>query len=62
MSALRILLLSDTYPWPLNNGAIQRIYHLLAPLDFVFVDGAHDLAHVVSDSLKAYEALRPFTQ
>jgi glycosyltransferase involved in cell wall biosynthesis len=32
MSALRILLLSDTYPWPLNNGAIQRIYHLITRL------------------------------
>jgi polysaccharide biosynthesis protein PslH len=32
MSALRILLLSDAYPWPLNNGAIQRTYHLLTRL------------------------------
>lgn len=31
----------------------------LAPLDFVFVDGAHDLPHVVSDSRKAYDVLRP---
>jgi polysaccharide biosynthesis protein PslH len=32
MSALRILVLSDTYPWPLNNGAINRVYHVLARL------------------------------
>jgi glycosyltransferase involved in cell wall biosynthesis/tetratricopeptide (TPR) repeat protein len=29
----------------------------LAPLEFVFVDGAHDFEHVVNDSRKAYEAL-----
>jgi glycosyltransferase involved in cell wall biosynthesis len=29
---MKILLLSDTYPWPLDNGAIQRVYHLLTPL------------------------------
>ena len=31
----------------------------MAPLDFAFIDGAHDLAHVLSDTLKAYEALSP---
>jgi len=29
----------------------------LAPLDLVFIDGAHDLEHVLNDSLKTYEAL-----
>jgi glycosyltransferase involved in cell wall biosynthesis len=29
----------------------------LAPLEFVFVDGAHDFDHVVNDSRKAHEAL-----
>jgi glycosyltransferase involved in cell wall biosynthesis len=29
----------------------------IAPLEFVFVDGAHDFEHVVNDSRKAYEAL-----
>jgi glycosyltransferase involved in cell wall biosynthesis/tetratricopeptide (TPR) repeat protein/predicted O-methyltransferase YrrM len=31
----------------------------LAPLDFVFVDGGHDLATARSDSQGAYQALRP---
>src|SRR5262249_197046 len=31
----------------------------LTPLDFVFVDGGHDLATARSDSLAAYQALRP---
>ena len=31
----------------------------LAPLDFAFVDGGHDLDTVKSDSLGAYQALRP---
>ena len=31
----------------------------LAPLDFVFIDGAHDLVHVRSDTQKVYQALRP---
>lgn len=31
----------------------------LAPLDFVFVDGGHDLATARSDSLATYHALRP---
>jgi glycosyltransferase involved in cell wall biosynthesis/tetratricopeptide (TPR) repeat protein len=31
----------------------------LAPLDFAFVDGAHDRAHVLSDTRGAYAALRP---
>jgi glycosyltransferase involved in cell wall biosynthesis len=30
--ALRILFLSDAYPWPLDNGAIQRVYYLLRDL------------------------------
>ncbi len=29
----------------------------LAPLEFVFIDGAHDLEHVSNDSRKAYDAL-----
>jgi glycosyltransferase involved in cell wall biosynthesis/tetratricopeptide (TPR) repeat protein/predicted O-methyltransferase YrrM len=31
----------------------------LGPLDFVFIDGAHDLEHVLSDTLKAYRQLAP---
>ena len=31
----------------------------LAPLDFVFIDGGHDLEHVLNDSRKAYDALAP---
>ncbi len=31
----------------------------LAPLDFVFIDGAHDLEHVLNDSRKAYDVLVP---
>src|SRR5207237_4678421 len=34
-------------------------FQRLAPLDFAFIDGAHDLQHVLSDSLKVYQALRP---
>jgi glycosyltransferase involved in cell wall biosynthesis len=29
----------------------------LAPLDFVFIDGGHDLEHALNDSRKAYQAL-----
>jgi glycosyltransferase involved in cell wall biosynthesis/tetratricopeptide (TPR) repeat protein len=31
----------------------------LAPLDFAFIDGAHDLRHVLADTCKVYQALRP---
>ena len=31
----------------------------LAPLDFAFIDGGHDLEHVLNDSRKAYDALAP---
>jgi len=31
----------------------------LAPLEFVFIDGGHDLEHVLNDSRKAYDALAP---
>ena len=31
----------------------------LAPLDFVFIDGGHDLEHVTSDTTGAYAALAP---
>jgi tetratricopeptide (TPR) repeat protein len=31
----------------------------LGPLEYVFVDGAHDLEHVLSDSRNAYEQLQP---
>ena len=31
----------------------------LAPLDFAFIDGGHDLEHALNDSRKAYEALTP---
>jgi glycosyltransferase involved in cell wall biosynthesis/Flp pilus assembly protein TadD len=34
-------------------------FQRLAPLDFAFIDGAHDRRHVLSDSLGAYRALRP---
>ncbi len=31
----------------------------LAPLDFVFIDGGHDLEHALNDTRRAYEAIRP---
>ena len=31
----------------------------LAPLEFVFIDGGHDLEHALNDSRKAYDALAP---
>jgi hypothetical protein len=31
----------------------------LAPLEFVFIDGGHDLEHILNDSWKAYDALVP---
>jgi len=31
----------------------------LAPLDFVFIDGGHDLEHVLNDSGKAYDVREP---
>jgi glycosyltransferase involved in cell wall biosynthesis/tetratricopeptide (TPR) repeat protein len=31
----------------------------LAPLDFVFLDGGHDLEHALSDTRRAYDALGP---
>src|SRR5271165_4113821 len=31
----------------------------IAPVDFAFIDGAHDLEHVLNDSGKVYEALAP---
>ena len=31
----------------------------LAPLDFAFIDGGHDLDHALNDSRKAYDALTP---
>jgi glycosyltransferase involved in cell wall biosynthesis len=31
----------------------------LAPLDFVFLDGGHDLQHALSDTRRAYDALAP---
>ncbi len=34
-------------------------FHRLAPLDFVFLDGAHDFEHVLSDTLKVYRELAP---
>jgi tetratricopeptide (TPR) repeat protein/predicted O-methyltransferase YrrM len=32
-------------------------FHKLAPIDFAFIDGAHDVEHVLSDSLKIYREL-----
>ncbi len=34
-------------------------FHPLAPIDFVFIDGAHDREHVQSDTLKIYRELSP---
>ena len=31
----------------------------LTPLDFVFIDGGHDLEHALNDTRRAYEAIRP---
>ncbi len=41
--------------------ADSMLYDLgrLAPLDFVFIDGGHDLEHALNDSRKAYSALSP---
>ncbi len=43
----------------ITADSLHYDFDRLAPLDFVFVDGAHDLEHVLSDSLKSYQALRP---
>jgi SAM-dependent methyltransferase len=43
----------------LRADSLSFDFARLAPLDFVFVDGAHDLEHVLSDSRNCYEALRP---
>jgi len=58
--------------WPLCNqfGKVHKVFFItadslhydfrrLGTLDFVFIDGAHDLAHVLSDSRSAYAQLRP---
>ena len=34
-------------------------FHRLAPIDFAFIDGAHEYHHVLSDSLKIYRELSP---
>jgi glycosyltransferase involved in cell wall biosynthesis len=31
----------------------------LSPLDFVFIDGGHDLEHALNDTRRSYEAIRP---
>ncbi len=39
--------------------SLEYDFARLGELDFVFIDGAHDLAHVLSDTRNAYRALRP---
>ncbi len=39
--------------------SLDHDFQTLAPIDFAFIDGAHDLAHVLSDTRKVYQALAP---
>jgi SAM-dependent methyltransferase len=43
----------------ITADSLHYDFRRLGELDFVFVDGAHDLAHVLSDSRKALQQLRP---
>jgi glycosyltransferase involved in cell wall biosynthesis/Tfp pilus assembly protein PilF len=43
----------------ITADSLHYDFRRLAPLDFAFVDGAHDFQHVLSDSRKAYDSLRP---
>jgi glycosyltransferase involved in cell wall biosynthesis/SAM-dependent methyltransferase len=43
----------------ITADSLHYDFHRLSPLDFAFIDGAHDLAHVLSDSLKVYQELSP---
>ena len=43
----------------ITADSLNYDFRRLGPLDFAFIDGAHDLEHVLSDSRKAYEQLRP---
>ncbi len=43
----------------ITADSLHYDFQRLAPLDFAFIDGAHDFQHVLSDSLKAYQVLNP---
>jgi len=43
----------------ITADSLHYDFERLAPLDFAFIDGAHDFQHVLADSLKAYRALGP---
>jgi predicted O-methyltransferase YrrM len=43
----------------ITADSLRYDFERLAPLDFAFIDGAHDVEHVLSDSLKVYRAMRP---
>src|SRR5262249_10029216 len=40
------------------GDSLRFDFDQLAPLDFAYIDGAHDLEHVLSDTQKVYAALR----
>jgi predicted O-methyltransferase YrrM len=41
------------------GDSLQCDFTQFAPLDFAFIDGAHDKAHVLGDTRNAYSVLRP---
>jgi hypothetical protein len=43
----------------ITADSLSYDFHLLVPIDFAFIDGAHDEAHVKSDTLKIYRELSP---
>ena len=43
----------------ITADSMRYDFSRLAPLDFTFIDGGHDLEHALNDSRKAYDALTP---
>jgi glycosyltransferase involved in cell wall biosynthesis/cytochrome c-type biogenesis protein CcmH/NrfG len=43
----------------LTADSLKYDFNRLAPLDFALIDGVHDQEHVLSDTRKVYDALRP---
>ena len=43
----------------ITADSLHYNFRRLTPLDFAFIDGAHDLQHVLNDTLRVYEVLRP---